>query len=200
MTGGIELIRYDAIPDTIWSALHAAASDRAHPMRLCTLSTIDEHGLPDARLLVLRGAHRAHAQLWFHTDRRAPKVRQLERHPAVCIITYDPRAGIQLRLRGEATIRTDDEIAGRHWQQTEMAIRFAYGLSSPPGSPIPVRDPRMASRRRQRTHQDLEEGRLNFAVIEITVASIDWLQVSETGDRRAMLTAESNWQVRALSP
>lgn len=200
MSVGVALVRYEAIPDTVWASLHAAASDRSHPMRLCTVATINGDGLPDARLLVLRGALREQSQLWFHTDCRAPKIAQLASRPGICIVTYDPRAGIQLRVYGHAVIHTNDAVAARHWEQTELAVRYAYGATSPPGTPIPVRDPRMASRRRKRTTQELEEGRQHFAVIDVAVTSVDWLQVSESGDRRAVLRADEDWTVTALSP
>lgn len=199
-------IPYERIPEETWSRLTAAAAERSHPMRLCTLATTTAAGAPDARLLVLRGAHRDTAQLWFHTDRRSRKTLQLAQRPEVCIIAYDPRDGIQLRLRGRITIRSTDHIAEQHWQQTELAIRHAYSLDAGPGQPLPVRDPRMtmmASRQRSpQPDEDHKEatGRANFAVLEAALHEIEWLQVRETGDRRAILHATNDWNIIALSP
>jgi hypothetical protein len=40
----------------------------------------------------------------------------------------------------------------------------------------------------------------NFAVIEITVDSIEWLQIADGEQRRAIMFAATNWAVQALAP
>jgi hypothetical protein len=40
----------------------------------------------------------------------------------------------------------------------------------------------------------------NFAVIEIAVDSIEWLQVIEAEQRRAIMFAATDWAVQALAP
>ncbi|MBN8953947.1 MULTISPECIES: pyridoxal 5'-phosphate synthase [unclassified Rhizobium] len=64
------------------------------------LSTIDEDGTPDARVLILknldqRGWH-------FATTGRGPKGRQIAANPSVALTFYWPQLGRQVRLRGMA--------------------------------------------------------------------------------------------------
>ena len=106
----------------------AAADDAAHPMRLVVLATTTADGGPDARIMVLRGADPRRGKLWFHTDRRSNKVEQLRRSSTLCGVAYDVRDGIQLRLRGDATIHEASPLADRHWSQTSNMLRALYAL------------------------------------------------------------------------
>ncbi|TXI04087.1 MAG: pyridoxamine 5'-phosphate oxidase [Rhizobium sp.] len=64
------------------------------------LSTVDENGAPDARVLILknldqRGWH-------FATTGTGPKGRQIAANPSVSLTFYWPQLGRQVRLRGMA--------------------------------------------------------------------------------------------------
>jgi pyridoxamine 5'-phosphate oxidase len=66
------------------------------------LSTIDENGAPDARVLILknldqRGWH-------FATTGDGPKGRQIAANPCVSLTFYWPQLGRQVRLRGMALL------------------------------------------------------------------------------------------------
>ncbi len=161
-----------------WRRLEDAAADRGHRMRLCAVATAREDGGPDVRLLVLRGADAATRCLWFHTDRRSPKVRQLLACSDASLVTWDARDGVQLRAQGQIRVRTDDVVADHHWEQTEMSVRLAYGQPSPPGAADPVRDPRLETRAQsQRRGGEDDSGRANFAVLEMWVVAIDRLDL-----------------------
>lgn len=194
------LIPYEQIRTESWLRLRAAASDPRHPMRVCTVATVDEHDAPDARILLLRGASESLGRLWFHCDRRSHKIEHLRRQPLVCVVTYDHGDGVQLRLRGPVATRLDDSVAEQHWEQTELAVRHAYRLAAPPGSALVQRDPRTDHHRRHLKHQDDLDGRENFAVLEFEPKTIDWLQVSSLGDRRAMLRSARGWEFEPLAP
>lgn len=63
-----------------------------------TLSTVDAHGHPDARVLILKNvdAHGWH----FAITRTSPKGRQLAAHPHASLTFYWPLLGRQVRIRG----------------------------------------------------------------------------------------------------
>lgn len=194
------LISYEEILDETWRRLAKAASDRSHPMSLCWLATMSTNGEPRLRLMVLRGADRDHHTLWFHTDLRSQKIEQLRQLNLASIGTYDPHDGVEIRARGIVEVHSDDIMADQHWQQLELILRHAYSNTLAPGSPIPVRDPRMAKIHRSASFGDASLGRKNFAVLEFRTQAIEWLQVSSLGDRKALLSDESDWQVSALIP
>ncbi len=191
---------YDALPHEAWARLAQAADDPTHPMRLFLLASVDADGLPDARLMVLRGADRRPGKIWFYTDRRSTKIDQLRKRPALCAVTYDPRDGVQLRLRGAATIHELNSQAAQHWSQTSRIIRALYASSDAPGVPLRQPDPGLM-RMKQAMNASVEENaRCNFAVIETLVESIEWLQVSDDDQRRAILYASTGWAVQPLAP
>jgi general stress protein 26 len=190
-----QLIDIPEIAGEVRDRLLAAADDRGHPMRLFTVATVDDRGRPDARLLVLRGASPDHRRLWFHTDRRSPKVEQLRHCPVICAIAYDGQDGVQLRVRGTGTLHENDDLARRHWEQIDIATRCAYAVSSAPGEHLVHPDPRMEAHRRELGTPDELVGKANFLVIELVVDEIEWFQASLLGDRRAVMRFEHEWRV-----
>ncbi len=98
------LISYDSIADEAWRLLVQAGDDPSHPMRVVVLATRGDATSPEARLMVLRGADRPLGALWFYTDLRSPKVEQLRTCPTVSVVAWDRACGVQLRIRGTASI------------------------------------------------------------------------------------------------
>lgn len=196
----VQLVDYADIGNEAWRRLNTAADDQEHPLRLFTVATVDERLKADARLLVLRGASRDDACLWFHTDVRSRKTAQVRTHSSACAVAYDWRDGIQLRVRGTVSVHCTDELADWHWEQTDVAVRYAYAISQTPGQALSPHDPRTEAHRRRLHAGDDLAGRENFAVLEIAVESIDWLQLDPVGDRRAILYAANDWRAEPLVP
>jgi general stress protein 26 len=194
------LIAYDALAAESWNRLEQASDDPNHPMRMLVLATVCAAGAPEARLMVLRGADRRLGKLWFYTDRRSEKVEQLRRQPQITAVTYDAEAGVQLRLRGTAGVDESGPLADQHWSQVGMAVRVLYASPDAPGRPLRQPDPRLMGVKRSIDAGGEATARANFAVIEITLDSIEWLQVVDDEQRRAIMFAATNWAVQALAP
>jgi len=194
------LIDYQHIPDQAWRRLQSAADERQHPMRLMTIATVDRAGLPNARVLVLRGASRERRQLWFHTDARSLKVDELRSQPSVCAVGYDPRDDVQLRMFGRAHLHRDDTIADQHWEQTTMAVRAVYGSPLAPGEPLPGHDPRTHQHLETLDAKDSAAGRRNFLVIAVDIDRIEWVQLDGARQRRARMRRERDWAIEPLAP
>lgn len=179
--------------EAAWDRLAAAADDRGHPMRLHSFATIDADGGPDSRILILRGARRETARLWYHTDVRSRKVAQLAADHRACALCYDPGDGTQMRISGTVAVHCDDELARRHWEQFDHSVRWAYALPSVAGDPLAHPDFRMRDHADRVHARDPDRGRASFAVLELTVAALEWLQVSDTGDERVVMRAARGW-------
>ncbi|WFS03441.1 pyridoxine/pyridoxamine 5'-phosphate oxidase [Rhizobium tumorigenes] len=104
LAGPFPLFDPDAAPDEpnalFVSWLHYAIEAGVIEPHAMTLSTVDEDGCPDARVLILknldeRGWH-------FATTMSGPKGRQLEANPNVALTFYWPQLGRQVRIRGTA--------------------------------------------------------------------------------------------------
>ncbi len=195
------LIAYDMIASEAWDRLEQAADSPDAALRLFVVATMATDGAPDARLMILRGASRRLARVWFHTDCRARKVAQVRRQPAACAVAWDPGLGLQMRLHGTASVHESDDLARRHWDQMSHAVRALYGSSEPPGVPLRRPDPRIASMRRQleRGEAWLAAARRNFAVIEVEVSAIEWLQVSAQEQRAAVMHAAEDWAAEPVA-
>jgi pyridoxamine 5'-phosphate oxidase len=194
------MITYDAIPGEVWAKLSGAADDPAQRLRLMAVATVTPEERPSNRTLVLRGADRTTGLVWFHTDRRSPKLRHLEARPYVSALAYDEHDDVQVRLDGPVSLHFDDRLADHHWEQVGMAVRYAYGLPHGPGEPLRQPDPRFQELHRQQKQGELHQGRENFGVIQVRVETIDWLQVGATGQVRAVLRASSGWKAEPLVP
>jgi general stress protein 26 len=194
------LIDYEMLAEEAWTRLRDAGDERNHPMRLVVLATVDAGGAPDARTMVVRGADRRSGRIWFYTDRRSEKIDQLCSCQWACAVAWDRTAGIQLRLRGTATVHESGPVADRHWRQASLALQALFAAPDAPGRPLRPPDPRLVGMKRALDEGCLTDARTNFAVIEMQVRTIEWHQVIEGEQRRAVLHAATAWAVQPLAP
>ncbi|WP_328481287.1 pyridoxal 5'-phosphate synthase [Streptomyces sp. NBC_00377] len=112
---------------TEWFAEVVAAGEREpHTM---TLSTSDEEGLPDARIVMLHGAD---AGGWvFATHATSRKGRQLAARPYAALTFYWPVLGRQVRVRGPVTSAPSEEAqADLHARSTGALAAALTGRQS----------------------------------------------------------------------
>ncbi|MDQ0831657.1 pyridoxamine 5'-phosphate oxidase [Streptomyces achromogenes] len=112
---------------TQWFARAVAAGEREpHTM---TLSTSDEEGRPDARIVMLHGADAAG---WsFATHATSSKGRQLAARPYAALTFYWPVLGRQVRVRGPVTSAPSEEAqADLHARSTGALAAALTGRQS----------------------------------------------------------------------
>lgn len=78
-----QIVQYSELPDAAWAKLEQAANDPTQMLRLMAVATVTSDGKPSNRMLVLRGADHQTGMVWFHTDKRSPKMSHLSRVPYV---------------------------------------------------------------------------------------------------------------------
>ena len=164
----------------VWRELGRAALDRHHEWRTPVLATTDAHGLPDARTVVLREVQATAQRLWVYTDTRAAKVGQLTTQPQTRLVLWSRRLGWQLRLSARAQVHVDGLAVTSRWAMLR-ATPAARDYLSPmaPGAALPVDGgPQPA------------EDRAHFAVLELQVLAIDWLELHRAGHRRAVFDGD----------
>ena len=91
---------YERPQDLFAEWLLAAVEAGIREPHAMTLSTVDEHGFPDARVLILKNVdkHGWH----FAITRSSAKGRQIAHSPHVALTFYWPALGRQVRIRGVA--------------------------------------------------------------------------------------------------
>ena len=96
-----DVARAPASPEALFAEwLQAAIEAAVREPHAMTLSTVDEDGHPDARVLILKNVdeHGWH----FAITRGSPKGRHVRQMPNVALTFYWPALGRQVRLRGVA--------------------------------------------------------------------------------------------------
>ncbi|MDO9504908.1 pyridoxamine 5'-phosphate oxidase family protein [Hydrogenophaga sp.] len=163
----------------IWTELQRATVDRHHEWRTPVLATTGLDGLPQARTVVLRAADATASQLSFFTDRRSPKVVELQAVPAAAFVFWSKRLNWQLRVRVATQVHTEGPLVDAAWARVSQSAAAGDYLSpQAPGSALG-------------DHTDHEHGAHHLAVVTARIEHIDWLELARTGHRRARLTDDA---------
>jgi hypothetical protein len=179
----------ESLNHQVWMLLSRVCGERDNPMRFGVLATVAENDSPTARTVVLRRVDTARRELWFHTDRRSPKVREIARDGRVSWLLYEPQAKVQLRLSGTAFVHTEGVDADALWRDVPPPVRTTYQSPLSPGTAIPT------------THQNVpdaggEAGREHFAAVCVRVDAIDYLQLRPEGHRRMRISCADVSSIR----
>ena len=94
---------------------------------------------------------------------------------------------VQLRISGHATLHADDQFANEQWAAAKATSRLNYCAVEPPGTCIELPSSGLPDflQNKVPTLLNTERGRKNFTVISGQIKSLDWLQLSILGNRRA---------------
>lgn len=176
----------------IWKELVRATRDRHHVWRTPVLATTTPDGMPNARTVVLRKASKdeGNGVLEIYTDRRSPKVAELNEQPAACLVFWSSRLKWQLRLRVQVSIQTDGPYVESLWQTVKQSRAAGDYLGFlQPGEPVSVP---LTETLANTTATD-DEPENYFAVLTAQVVEIDWLELGLGQHRRARFTSD-RWQ------
>lgn len=107
-TAGLDADEVDADPMAQWAQWHSEALDAglAEPNAM-TLGTIGLDGMPDGRIVLVRGADER--GFVFYTNYEGAKSRQLDAHPAASAVFGWLDLHRQVRVRGSIERATDQE-------------------------------------------------------------------------------------------
>ncbi len=173
---GERQVSLEAIHAALWRELAQAAGDTAHGWRTPVLATVAdgaEGPCADARTVVLREVHPVPRELWFYTDARSAKVRQLAAHPHATLVMWSAALGWQLRCSVTLTLIDSGPSRAERWERIRLSPAAQDYLSPlAPGSALDA--PAVAV---DRDH---------FCIVTAAVQAIDWLELHPQGHRRAL--------------
>ncbi len=177
--------------DTAISELTRAKVDRRHPFRFFTLGTIGAQH-PELRTVVLRDFDNQEKKLYLYTDSRTPKVREISECPLVSCLFYYPKKQLQVRMRAEATLISDQtDLYSQHLQKVKSSKSIQdYTTIEAPGTITKGNDVEYAV------------DHINFALIECSAVEFDILQLSRKGHQRCSVvrSKDRTWKGKNLIP
>lgn len=171
----------------VWTQFTRGLRDRDAPTRHPTLATVTADGLPQARTVVLRAADRRAGSLEFHTDIHSAKVTELRATPFVALHVWDSAAQLQMRLEGDVTILSGDDVA-KIWARVPAPARLAYGCTPAPGKPIA-----------DGLSYTKKSDPAAFSVLRLRILAMDIVHLGRD-HRRARFTRANNWAGQWLAP
>jgi hypothetical protein len=168
-----ELESLAEIEAAVWRELAAAAGDKAHPWRCAVLATRADEGA-DARTVVLREVDAARRELLIYTDARSPKAAQIAAHPRGTLVMWSAARAWQLRVTVDLGLETSGLAVSSRWARLKLTPAALDYLSPlPPGTRVD------AVPKPERTSRE------HFALLVAQVVQMDWLELAESGQRRA---------------
>lgn len=172
-----------------WQQLIRGAHDAKHAYHWPTIATVNEHGMPEARTVVLRDVTRSSRGLCFYTDQRSAKIGELTQRPWISWHFYDRGQRTQLRVRSRVRIHHLDEVAERAWASLPAAGRYAYSHQPAPGSPVDCWHPGPPFEWLEQTPslEETEPMFKHFALIYATVEHMEILHLARRGHYRAQV-------------
>ena len=192
---------FEAVLSGIWKMLQRGVARFNDPFHSPVFGTVDQ-GRSALRTVILRQFRLTERVLVCHTDSRANKVRDMSNQADVCWLFYHPKKKVQLRISGPATLHADDRFADEQWAATKIPSRLNYCAVEPPGTCLELPSSGLPDflLNKVPTLINTESGRKNFMVIAGQIKSLDWLQLSILGNRRARFDwtpagLQANWLV-----
>ncbi len=184
---------FSEIKKKIWSMLNNAVKDRSSQFRIPVFSC-GENGNIESRIVVLRKSDENNNIVQFHSDIRSDKINILKKNPKASFLFYDKELKIQVRLKVEAIINHNNDIAKQSWEKTQHISRKCYLVDNGPGtiSDVPTSGLKPELDNFDYTKEQSEEGYKNFTVIQCKINSIEWLYLAAKGHRRARFDLENN--------
>jgi pyridoxamine 5'-phosphate oxidase len=178
-------VSHGEILKQIWKHLDLGVLDRNHAFHSPVFAT-ESNGEANLRVVILRRFWRKPAKLAFHTHIGSPKVAEINENPKVSWLFYHPKEKLQLRIKGAATIHTNDDLAEEQWLATDFFSRRCY-IGEAPTTVSKTATSGLPEHliNREPTKEESEIGRANFTVISSTISSIDCLELAVRGHRRS---------------
>ncbi len=146
-----------------------------------------------SRVMVLREFDINKRIMRFHTDYRAPKIRQLSDYTFATVIGYDPNLKVQIKLHGKINVNYQNETTQKAWKSSSNRSKKCYSVKG--GSSLEIQNPNEYDI----VEYEVESGYENFSVLIFSFDSLEFLYLKRSGHRRALHSwnddLESSWLV-----
>tara|TARA_Y100001970_G_scaffold245342_1_gene312315 strand:+ start:125 stop:733 length:609 start_codon:yes stop_codon:yes gene_type:complete len=169
--------------------LTRGVKDRKHTFHTPVFCNVNQDGVIESRVVVLRKFDPLKLILNFHTDFRSPKANDLKKNSNSLFVFYDHKLKIQLRIRTTSILNNRNEISKKMWDKTRLLSRKCYLTTKNPSSSTSLPEDGIPEHLigKEPNFEESEEGFKNFTVVENKINEIDWLYLEISGHRRLKL-------------
>ena len=133
-----------------------------------------------SRVMVLREFDINKRIMRFHTDYRAPKIKQFSNKSIATVVGYDPNIKVQIKLYGKINVHQNNDISQKAWEASTNRSRKCYSVRG--GSSKLIENPNEYDIK----EYDAEDGYKNFSVLIFSFDSLEFLYLKRSGHRRAI--------------
>ncbi len=196
------LRREDLDPDPFrqFTAWFEIAREEVPLAEAMTLSTVDQAGAPDARMVLLKGADERGFR--FFTNEASVKGAQLAHHPRAALVIYWRELDRQVRIRGPVE-RLSDEESDEYFASRPRESQIG-AWASEQSRPIPDRETldRAVSEGEQRFGDEEVPRPEHWAGFIVGPLEIEFWQgqVGRLHDRFRYRRAGADWEIERLAP
>ena len=161
--------------------------------RIATLSTVDEHGRPRARSVIVRTVA-DQGDLWIVSDARSDKNQHLRHIPRAELVFYLGGRREQFRLSGQCTLHGGGALREQAWRMISDETRALF-LGPPPGTPRVDCDDHFV-----RSCPETTPIPASFELIVLAPDEVDHVRLSAWPHGRTRYRAIDSWQAQELNP
>jgi hypothetical protein len=187
---------YDNIEQTLITAdqiLSDAVENAKTLFHSLTVSSIKDSKIV-SRVMVLREFNMKERFMRFHTDYRAPKIKQYKINNTATVLGYDPILKVQIKLQGTIESHYHNSITRGAWDGSTTRSKKCYSVRG--GSSLKIDDPNEYDLK----DGNIEDGYMNFAVLIFKFDSLEFLHLKSSGHRRAIHTWDDVYKSSWLVP
>jgi pyridoxamine 5'-phosphate oxidase len=147
-----------------------------------------------SRVMVLREFDLKKRFMRFHTDYRAPKIKQFKNNNVASVVGYDPILKVQIKLQGNIEAHYQNSVTRNAWDGSTTRSKKCYSVKG--GSSFKIDNPSAYDLK----DGNIDDGYINFAVLIFTFDSLEFLHLKSSGHRRALHTWNDKYASQWLVP
>lgn len=186
------------ILNKVYDHISNGVKNRKNNFHQMQIASISLDGKPKTRTVVNRGFDKENHKIYFHTDIRSPKVKELEKNSEIEILLYDSYAKLQVRISAIAKIHHKNDLARERWDNTRIFSRECYLLPNAPGKTVDEHNEWNFSEEDLKSDKGFEI----FTIVECSFNEIDALFLHHKGHKRYKFTfgVENNISFDLIAP
>ena len=178
-----EMNKLQKTESLIWDYLNQGKKNRKSAFHYPTFISIGTE--IHSRTLILRDVNKTKLLITFFTDLRSKKRYDIETKNKISVHIYDKKKSIQVCLYGQAKLENNNDITRNYWKEINNFSKLNYASKKSPGSVIMQPENITMLKTDKHIYK-------NFAVLNIRIHKIDWLELSREGNKRALFCYKNN--------